>query len=1189
MNDLRVVEEAIAALERQRAVIGDLVADTALDPLRQKRDALLAAAEGGQRKLVTVLVSDLVGFTELSEQMDPEDLQALLVPYFDAWSEVIAEQEGSVEKYIGDAVVAVFGLARAHEDDPRRAVDAALALRRRLDALNRRWAAERGVELAVRIGIDTGEVLVGAYEERPGMDFVAVGDAVNRASRLQTAAPPEGVLVSADTYRHVRGMYVAREVDPIRLKGVREPVSAVLITEPKPRQLRIPSRGVEGVPTQTVGREGEIAVLQDAYRGIVEEHRPQLVTIEGEAGVGKTRLLVEFDSWLELLPDAVWYLRGRATPAEQHRPFALLRDVVANRLDVADSDSAEVVQARLEQMLMSGIGGPDGDLKARAIGRLLGYRHEPDASPRAISDVSSGPRERALAFLAEYLERLSQVHPVVALLEDLHWADDPSLDALTTILDHLRHAPVLIVASARPSLRERRPHWGEGERAHLMLPLRPLTRRESRTLLLDVLRHADEVPPALLDLVVDTAEGNPFYLEELVKWLVEAGVIDTSQAVWQIKPHRLAGLQVPPTLRAVLQARVDALPRDERTVLQHASVIGRVFWSSAVASLTGQPGGHLQVAQALDRLRTKEVVYRRERSAFADAVEFTFKHAVLRDVTYDSLLRDQRRRLHAAVAQWLEDVTGASGRSEEYAVLIGGHWEQAGDQESAASWLLRGGEAAWRASAYPEAVQLLQQARDLAGPSEPLRSDILLALAGALSRTGDTSAELTVLGELDSGTSGLDSRRRAGVLLARAGWEFRRSHYDSSATLAGQAVRLTDEDGDPALRTSARLWRGRALAWQGRHAAAREALEDALVRARESGDPSLISESLRYLAIVANNVGDYSSARRLLDEALGVLEPGSLPAERASVLAQIGAVLYNQQDYPAARAALEEGLRIFRLAGYRYGEAVCAGNLATIAASQTRLAEAWRRAEEALQAVRQIDDKEGIAINLGLIGDVLRQAGRREQAREALQESIDVAAGLQYHYVRSDSMLLLALVDVDDHASAAAAECARDAVALARSAESKLGECRACVALGWVLREAEEREARQCFQRALELATDLDVPGLRLEATAGLAVCGWIRTPADAADTARLDAAVAGAIAGDLEGMLAPGRFLLATVESALAAAHLRRNEVLAASARWLAKTASVIDDPTLADGFLHDVPANAALAAVAGGTSPGH
>jgi class 3 adenylate cyclase len=1187
-EELGQLETALAALEAQRAVLGDAVTDTARQPLLARRHELLASAAGERRKLVAALVADLVGYTTLSEQTDPEDLQALLAPYFDAWSEAVAEHGGSVEKFIGDAVVAVFGLDVAHEDDPRRAVDCALAVRRRLAALNA--SRPDRPALQVRIGVDTGEVLVGAFQERPGMDFVAVGDAVNRASRLQTAAPTEGVLVSADTYQHIRGLYSASEVEPLALKGVAEPVRAFLVTAAKPRQFHLPTRGVEGVPTRTVGRDGELATLQAVFQDVLEERQPRLITIEGDAGVGKSRLLVDLAGWLELLPASIWFFRGRATPREQSRPFALLRDVVADRLQVADTDSAEVVEERLQRALTEVANDADAPAKAQAIGRLLGFVTDESAAGALTADAS-GPRQRALEHLAEYLRRLAEQHPIVLLLEDLHWADDASLDALASVLGHAAGARLLLVGTARPSLRERRPHWAEGIEGHRLLRLAPLTRRESRALLADVLRYADAVPATLTDLVVTSAEGNPFYLEEMVKWLVDAGIIETGSAVWHVHEQRLAAMQVPPTLRAVLQARVDALEERERAVLQRASVIGRVFWAGAIVEL-GQtdrvPVPAPDVPPLLDRLRSREVVYRRERSTVADDVEFTFKHALLRDVTYDSLLRDQRRRLHAAAARWLEQATAATGRADEYAVLIAQHLEAAGDGAGASRWYLRAGRAAFGSSAFREAVGLLEHARDLA-EDQSQRVDTLIALAAALDRTGDVAAEQATLAAVRAAAAEVsDPARTADVLLAEASWLFRRSSYEESVARSDEAITLADQQADLRRQTAARVWRGRALTWQGRHEDARAALEDALQYARTVGDPSIVAESLRYLAIVANNVGDYPRSERLLRQALQVLGSGGSATDRAAALGQLGAVLFNAERFEESAARFEEGLRIFSLAGYRYGEAVCAGNLATVLAAQSKLGRALPQAEEALVVVRELEDREGIATTLGLIGDVHRRTGQRAQARTALDDCIATSEELEFHFVESDARALVALLALDEGDTAAAVAGSRRAVELARLAGSPLGECQALEGLGWSLLEHGRREggedqlaeARQAFGDAHALADTMGLPSAVAEIGAGLAATALAAGDVAAA-SATLDAVPVEALG---ERTLAPARALLAALAVRAAAGDDAGRDLVAARGReWLRTVEERIGDDRLARGFRDDVPTNAALAAQVG------
>ncbi len=1187
MPDLDAVETAIAALEAQRATLGDAVTDTALGPLHEQRRQLLAAAAGERRKLVTAVVADLVGYTQLSEQTDPEDLQALLAPYFDAWSQAVVDHGGSIEKFIGDAVVAVFGLETAHEDDPQRAVESALQVRDRLEALNA--ARPDAPTLAIRIGIDTGEVLVGAFQERPGMDFVAVGDAVNRASRLQTAAPAEGVLVSADTYQHVRGLFVASEREPLSLKGVAEPVPVYLITGAKPRPFHLPTRGVQGVPTRTVGRDGELATVRAAFEDVLDESHPQLVTVQGDAGVGKSRLLADLASWLELLPTTIWFFRGRATPAGQSRPFALLRDVVADRLQLADSDPSGLVESRLREALGATWGDPDAAAKAQAIGRLLGFSPDERAAGAAAAD-SAGPRQRALEHLADYLARLAEQSPVVVMLEDLHWADDASLDAVTTVLARLQGSRVLIAATARPSLWERRPHWGEGVRGHRVLRLSPLTRRESRALLADVLRHADRVPPALTDLVVSSAEGNPFYLEEMVKWLAEAGVIDTSGPTWHVHEQKLATMAVPPTLRAVLQARIDALEERERAVLQRASVIGRVFWKGAVVGLgasDGIPVPPPDVPALLDGLRSREVVYRRERSAFADDVEYTFKHALLRDVTYDSLLREQRRRLHAAAARWLEQVTTTTGRADEYAVLIAEHLEDAGEVDPAARWYLRAGRAAFGSSAFRESVDLLQRAHRLADTA-PLQTDVLIALAAALDRTGDVAAEEAALAELAGVAAVLDdAARSADVLLARASWLFRRSAYDESASCADEAIRLADEQDDARRQTSARLWRGRALTWQGRHDEARAALEDALQHARAMSDAVATAEALRYLAIVANNVGDYPTGERLLTQALEVLESEGSVTDRASVLGQMGAVLYNAERFEEAAVRFEQALRIFTLAGYRYGEAVCAGNLASVFAARNELGPALGRAREALEVVRALEDREGTATTLGLIGDIHRRTGDRALAREVLEECVRTASELDFHYVESDGRLMLALLALDEGDVDAAIASARRAVELARLAGSRLGECQALEGLGWSLLDRSSGggvddldEAAEAFTAAAALADDLGLTSASAETRAGLAA---VRLAAGDPGGA---AAAIDPVPVEMLGVstVAPARALLAALDVRAAAGDDAGQAAVTERARtWLDLVVDRIHDDGLARGFLRDVPAHTALARAVG------
>ena len=334
-SDIVNLQKAIAALEDQRIILGDDVVDAALVPLRSRLAELQPVPNVEQRRVVTVLFSDLVGFTAMSSTMDPEDVREIVNAYFSAWTGVIEKWGGTIEKFIGDAVMAVFGLSQTREDDAERTVHAALEMCATLEELNANLKLQWGVHLAMRVGIHTGPVMISFLGERKGQDFVAVGDTVNVASRIQSAAPPGGVLLTHDTYRHVRGVFDIQALDPIQVKGKTEQIPVYLALRAKPRAFRTLSRGVDGLETPLIGRTAELQGLQRAFEITAMEGSSRTVTVSGEAGVGKSRLITEFENWLELLPQSITYFRGRAAPSMQNLPYSLLRDLFSYRFEIS--------------------------------------------------------------------------------------------------------------------------------------------------------------------------------------------------------------------------------------------------------------------------------------------------------------------------------------------------------------------------------------------------------------------------------------------------------------------------------------------------------------------------------------------------------------------------------------------------------------------------------------------------------------------------------------------------------------------------------------------------------------------------------------------------------------------------------------------------------------------------------------
>jgi class 3 adenylate cyclase len=644
MTELEQLEQAIATLEGQRAILGDAVVDAALAPMREKLIAPQAQATSPEqkRKQVTVLFADVSGFTAMSETLDAEEVTEIMNALWERLDAAITAHVGVIDKHIGDCVMALWGAEAVREDDPECAIRAALEMQAALAA----FREERGVRLAMRIGLNTGLVLLG--EVGSTHEFTAMGDTVNLASRLEHAAPVGDILISHDTYRHVRGVFDVLPQAPLAVKGKTEPVQTYIVQRAKPRAFRMGTRGVKGIETRMVGREAELLALQSAFAEAIEGSETRLVTVVGEAGVGKSRLLYEFENWIELRPEQIYFFKGRAAPALQDVPYSIVRDMFAYRFDILESDSAAAALDKFRAG-MAGILAPE---RADLVGHLIGFDFS--ASP-AVQNLIGSPDFGTLAkaYLTNYVRALAQGQPMVMFLEDLHWADDSSLDLIEHLVTGIPRARLLLVGLARPALFERRPHWGEGQAAFERLELKLLSKQASRALVDEIMQKVDIIPAALRDLIVEGAEGNPLYVEEMLKMLIEEGVVERgpdAQSAWRVSLERLNQVRVPTTLTGLLQARLDSLPRQEREPLQRAAVVGRLFWDAAVAELADAE--REEVGAALEAIRARELIFGREHSAFAGTQEYLFKHALLRDVTYETVLLKLRRGYHAQVARW---------------------------------------------------------------------------------------------------------------------------------------------------------------------------------------------------------------------------------------------------------------------------------------------------------------------------------------------------------------------------------------------------------------------------------------------------------------------------------------------------------------------------------------------------------
>jgi class 3 adenylate cyclase len=685
---------------------------------------------GQERRLVTILFCDVTGSTGLGERLDPERLQELLAIYFGAMREEIEAEGGTVEKFIGDAVMAAFGVPTAHEDDPSRALRAALRMRARLAEVNEEVGPRFGVTLQTRTGVNTGEVLA-ATDPEPG-DPMVTGDAVNVAARLEQSAEPGQVVVAERTARAARG-FRFRELGGQELRGREHPVPAVVLEEATSAE---PERGVPGLRAPMVGRDRELELLRSLYQRAAAEGHPNLVTIYGDPGVGKSRLTTEFVTWAAAQTPAPVIVRGRCLPYGDGVTYWPLAEIIKELAGTRDSDPPEVA---LDHIRALGAELITSDVATHPRKATAALAFSVGLEDPAFSFREAEPREVRMKMHAAWrslLSALASRSPVIAVVEDVHWADPALLDLLAELADRVI-GPVLLVCPARPELTERRPDWGGGRRNISSISLEPLTSDESDQLI-GFLLSIDDLPGSVHDRILERAEGNPFFLEEIVRHLIDEGTIVQVEDRWRAASD-IADVQIPDTVQAVLAARIDLLDAAEKRALQRAAVVGRVFWPEPVGRLLN--GDRDRLRETLDHLEERDLVLSRLSSSIAGEPEFIFKHVLTREVAYDSLPRRERAAAHAAVATWIEETTGE--RVGEFLELLAYHYSEAYAASTESSGAVQEDSERLRRHAFRAMIDVAEQAR------RRFAIDKAAATSGrALELATDSNERITALEEV---------------------------------------------------------------------------------------------------------------------------------------------------------------------------------------------------------------------------------------------------------------------------------------------------------------------------------------------------------------------------------------------------------------------------------------------------------
>lgn len=794
---------------------------------------------------MTVLFADLVGSTSRAEGLDPEDVRAILSPFYARLRSELERFGGTVEKFIGDAVMAVFGAPVAHEDDPERAVRAALAIRD--------WVLEER-ELQVRIAVHTGEALVALGARPTEGEGMVSGDVVNTAARLQSAAPVNGILVGEQTFRATERAIEHREHEPVQAKGKAEPIPVWEAVQARSR-FGVDLAAASGTPL--VGREQEVELLVAALARAREEREPQLVTLVGVPGIGKSRLLGELFAAIENGSVLTTWRQGRSLSYGEGVSYWALGEMVKAQTGILETDAPEEAGTKLREAVARLL--PD-EAEARWVESHL----RPLAGMTA-EDFSGDRRGEAFAAWRRFFEALAEERPLALVFEDLHWADDGLLDFVDHLVDWLTDVPVLVVASARPELLARRPAWGGGKANATTVSLSPLSDEETARLVHALLEQA-VLPAEVQSALLERAGGNPLYAEEFVRMVAERGY---------------GRIELPESVQGIIAARLDGLDSEDKSLLQDAAVVGKVFWSGALATIGGRE--RFAVEERLHALERRELVRRERRSSVAGEGEYAFRHVLVRDVAYGAIPRAARAERHRAAAEWIESL----GRPEDHADLLAHHYlsalelaRAAGTEsgigvEAAVSALVSAGDRSFGLNSFPSAARFYDEALEL-GVDDLNRPRVLFRLGSALHLAGE-ERRIEILEQardLLVAAGDLEKAAEASLLLAEAWW-FRGLRDPAVAHLTRAQELVAGRAASPAAaRVFAQLSRHRMLA--GENADAIAAADQAIALAEELDleEPRLLALNARGTARMhVGDQGGRADLERGLELALAANSP----------------------------------------------------------------------------------------------------------------------------------------------------------------------------------------------------------------------------------------------------------------------------------------------------------------------------
>jgi adenylate cyclase len=931
--------------------------------------APMATASDTERRIVTSLFADVTGFTSMSEGLDPEIVQEKIQTCFKKLSEIIGGYGGYVDKYMGDAVMALFGAPVSHEDDPERAVRAALEMQRYLGAASESPDSAT-MPIRMRIGVCTGEAVVGSISERGEKDYTAMGDAVNSAKRLQETAAPGAVVISSSTQRNVEKKFRLKPLPPLHVKGKKDPMNVFEVVGILHER--------EAFQTPFVGREAQLKRLVSIFQEALQKKSPCFVAVSGETGIGKSRLLHEFQAHIAGRYDATRFWTGKSLPYG-NAPLLPVAEMIMNHFGVTESDPSATILKRFTDGLSAELDMPRDEAQeaAATMGNLFGM-----ALPVSSALTLDSKEDRSAAFftIKRIFETRAAKAPLVLSFEDLHRADSATLDFIEFLSTAEFSGPILVILLARPEVAELAPELWNGLQP---IELSPLEAENSKVIVSSIL-GGKTVPRKIEKLVLEKTGGNPLFLEELTKSLIETGVLKEVRGEY-VFAKSTEDFSIPETVHAVIAARVDSFSERERRVLRSAAVCGRKFWTGLLSRLCG--GG---VDEELRFLEESQLISQYVPSTFEDDREYQFKHALIQEVAYAGLLKRVKKELHKDIGEYLEARIGDAG-SAQVVALAAYHFEMAEIHDHAAQFYAKAAALAEKGFSNEEAVGYFSKAIGLVHDAGFIaRRAKLLSL---MDRSEESYADLVEVEKLTKASGNMKDLAHAYRLMSNI--HFKRAEYDKTMSTSEKAIEASRLANDPRGEAKSLLPMAQVALRRSEGEKALDYLKRAMDIYDKVGDTAGVSTCL-------DRIGNVKARQGLLDEAMAAQDRALALARTSGDNQDIVGSLNNlaiskrlARDYDGALKLHEEAMALMRKMGDRYGEATSLHNIGVIHAERNRYTVAISVWHQALIMRRQIADAHGAGSTVTNLGALKAQLGDYGGALEAVESALKIQAATE--------------------------------------------------------------------------------------------------------------------------------------------------------------------------------------------------